>query len=384
MDERSITMTKLILFSALFAIVAGACKPKTGSATAILLQQDTVKDVVDRIDTVQISSDIKYYYDTLRINGSMFIQTMNEYNYGCCLVAINGDTIVPFSVWNGGIELLDINKDGNTDIRVFIVSNTDNLCDNYLFDKKESVFQLIENCRLDFQKIEGTEFYYSYLATGCSDMNWMSELGKIDNYRVVTYGCIVGYGCENEEQKIEIYKILDDHEKLIETLPYETYIPKFEDKWSFIKQYWEINYQKFERVVIGNLGQVALKIPSVKISKTNLVDFDFSDIWMDNRIDYLGYIGDNYQRLHINFNIIRKISPTKYSVTGYSEVKSNRCNFSGTIEIEELHEQEELDFGVDVAQKIDSFGKNIQDTPDDKISIQIGFTLYKKYGRYAE
>lgn len=40
--------------------------------------------------------------------------------------------------------------------------------------------------------------------------------------------------------------------------------------------------------------------------------------------------------------------------------------------------------GADLAQIIDSKGNNAEDTDDDKTSIKIGFTLYYKYGKYAD
>lgn len=40
--------------------------------------------------------------------------------------------------------------------------------------------------------------------------------------------------------------------------------------------------------------------------------------------------------------------------------------------------------GADLAQIIDSKGKNVEDTGNDKTSIKIGFALYYKYGKYAE
>ena len=40
--------------------------------------------------------------------------------------------------------------------------------------------------------------------------------------------------------------------------------------------------------------------------------------------------------------------------------------------------------GADLAQIIDSKGGNVEDTNDDKTSIKIGFSLYYKYGKYAE
>ena len=45
-------------------------------------------------------------------------------------------------------------------------------------------------------------------------------------------------------------------------------------------------------------------------------DFDFSNILADKRIKFLGYIGADYHRLHINFDSIKKISRSKYIVSG--------------------------------------------------------------------
>jgi len=48
---------------------------------------------------------------------------------------------------------------------------------------------------------------------------------------------------------IEIYKVVDnDSEKktLVEKLSYLKHIPAFGNKWEFIEQYWNQNYEKFE------------------------------------------------------------------------------------------------------------------------------------------
>jgi hypothetical protein len=92
-------------------------------------------------------------------------------------------------------------------------------------------------------------------------------------------------------------------------------------------------------------------LSSEKIGKENLANFDFSKIMLDNRISYRGYIGNNYQRLYIQLTEIQKTSDTKYSITGYSIVSSNRCDFLGTITIDELHELKEMYFGADDCMK---------------------------------
>jgi hypothetical protein len=106
-------------------------------------------------------------------------------------------------------------------------------------------FRIIENCGLDIKKIEETQFYYSYNGAGCADMNWESHLSKIENHKLVNYGYMYGKDCDFEikenQQVIEIYKIIDsnkDEMKLIKTLSYLKCIPKPENKWDFIEKYW--------------------------------------------------------------------------------------------------------------------------------------------------
>jgi hypothetical protein len=62
----------------------------------------------------------------------------------------------------------------------------------------------------------------------------------------------------------------------------------------------------------------------------DLEAFDFSPIWQ-SKDEYLGYIGDNYQRLYIRFETMKKISPTVYHATGQTKVKENIFTFSGVI-----------------------------------------------------
>ena len=83
-------------------------------------------------------------------------------------------------------------------------------------------------------------------------MNWESYLSKIENYKLVLLGYIHGQGCDfrvkENPQVIKIYKILNkgnNQKKLIKKLPYLKYIPKFDEKWDFIENYWTKNYSSF-------------------------------------------------------------------------------------------------------------------------------------------
>ena len=75
-------------------------------------------------------------------------------------------------------------------------------------------------------------------------MNWESYLSRIENYQLVSYGRIEGLGCDGESA-INIYKIVNKEEFLIKKLYYAKLIPKNDNKWDFIKNYWTTNYQNF-------------------------------------------------------------------------------------------------------------------------------------------
>ena len=98
-----------------------------------------------------------------------------------------------------------------------------------------------------------TKYYYSYHRAGCADMNWMSDLFKIVNFKIVQIGHIDAKGCDSEKelypQVIQIFKVTNNNvEKgqLIEKLPYIKTLENFDDKWKFIKKYWNKNFKKFE------------------------------------------------------------------------------------------------------------------------------------------
>jgi len=176
------------------------------------------------------------------------MRTFKDNNFQS-LCTLRGDTVLNGEFYSG-VEFIDINADGYKDIRAFIYSNTPNQCENYLYDKANKTFRLIENCDLDIQIIKGTKYYYSYNKAGCADMNWESYLSKIENYKLISLGYIYAQGCDFEvkenPQKIEIYKIQNTDKKvLIKTLPYLKNIPRFDDTWSFIKNYWTKNYREF-------------------------------------------------------------------------------------------------------------------------------------------
>ncbi len=90
-----------------------------------------------------------------------------------------------------------------------------------------------------------------------------------------------------------------------------------------------------------NLPTSSLKFMEESLSKANceeveLSEFNksnFSKVWLKNQDAVIGYIGDDYQRIHIYLiSVIRnQYSDNEYFVYGKSKVKSNVCDFQGKI-----------------------------------------------------
>lgn len=192
-------------------------------------------------------SDLKKI--TFTLNGQKLIKILQNGRF-IALTSISGDTIVKYQHYYERLKILDINGDGSNDIRVYIMSNTPNQCDNYLFNIAKRKFKLLENCNLDIKLVTGTKLFYSYNRAGCADYNWQSYLSKIVNFKLIPIGYIYGNGCEsnNNQQVIEIYKINPNNQVqiLIKKLPYLKNIPVFDAKWGFIEKYWSKNYLKFK------------------------------------------------------------------------------------------------------------------------------------------
>jgi hypothetical protein len=78
------------------------------------------------------------------------------------------------------------------------------------------------------------------------------------------------------------------------------------------------------------------------------IKYDFSELLMP-RDDFLGYIGDDFKRIRINYNSITRDAKRMelYHVKGTSLVGGNKCNFKGTITIKQIREYKNMHFGVD-------------------------------------
>lgn len=76
-------------------------------------------------------------------------------------------------------------------------------------------------------------------------------------------------------------------------------------------------------------------------------EFDFSNILADKRTKFLGYVGADYHRLHINFDSVKKISRSKYIVSGNYKIAGKTQSFNGEIQISEIRKYTNFNYGVD-------------------------------------
>lgn len=85
----------------------------------------------------------------------------------------------------------------------------------YLFDPSKNVFKKLEgfdNFPDAIQLKSYPLFYYSYHRAGCADLNWISDLFKIEKFKAIHIGQIYGQGCAADlklyPQKIDIIKFI--------------------------------------------------------------------------------------------------------------------------------------------------------------------------------
>lgn len=137
------------------------------------------------------------------------------------------------------ISFVDKNFDGYKDLILTLAGNREW---DEVFLYEPEIDSLIEIPSFfdypDTKQAGNSNFLYSYKATGCADSCWISNLIRIENFKVVEYGEIYGDGCSELENKITV---TFNNDSTTKTIPY-TEIDKYEDyKWGFIKEYWE-NY----------------------------------------------------------------------------------------------------------------------------------------------
>ena len=196
------------------------------------------------IDTTLVTNGQSFTIETKNVDTDNFILTVN-YNSQKVLV----DTLFTNGLSN--IEYIDFDSDNYTDIVLTYLGNN-SVKFLYLFDSESNSFKKINGFD-NFPEVEqlrnNSKYYYSYQRAGCADMNWISNLFKIESYKLIQVGYIYGQGCDNDEypKGIEIYKVLDndlENLKIFESIPYAETIQKYSDKWNFLDKYWNKSYTK--------------------------------------------------------------------------------------------------------------------------------------------
>lgn len=164
------------------------------------------------------------------------------------LIKSKKDTLTIDGV-SGNIEILKFDNDDFPDITFSHLGNN-YTADLFLYDSKSKTYKRVEGFMevSDSKKLTSNpNYFYSYHRAGCADMNWVSNLFYIDNFKVYLIGEIYGNGCEDSEREIEISKIVTlDKIFPIETLPIDTIESYDHHKWGFIKDYWNKNFEKFK------------------------------------------------------------------------------------------------------------------------------------------
>jgi hypothetical protein len=218
------------------------------------------------IESNQLESDTfnieqRHYFDTTLTRNNIFfrllIQDISEDEITLTFFrdnkGIKVDTLQSGGL--GNIEFIDFDNDKNNDILISYIGNNA-VYNLYLFDKLNNEFNFLEGFDRFPEAIQlktNKKYYYSYHRAGCADMDWVSDLFFIDNFKTIQVGHIYGQGCDYEvkdnPQTIEIFKVIDNDESKkikVEKLPYLKHIPDFGDKWTFIEKYWNKNYKKYE------------------------------------------------------------------------------------------------------------------------------------------
>ncbi len=211
---------------------------------------DTLK-VDDKYKQQKRNNDYEDITQTLMIGREKYIVTQPDprSNRKTNLIIINNenDTIYFHEGYGtNGFELEDFDENGISDIRIYQITNVGGISELVMFDKTKSIFKPIKHFDNfpDPTRIENTDLWYSYHGSGCADLNWGSELFKIDNFEAVKIGVIEGYGCEGEKENgIFVFKVIGDNKNQVYYEKRETGF--YNDKWDFIEKYWKDNYKKF-------------------------------------------------------------------------------------------------------------------------------------------
>jgi hypothetical protein len=95
----------------------------------------------------------------------------------------------------------------------------------------------------------------------------------------------------------------------------ENFNPKQAD---FSKEYLDLQTRKYAK------GSNQLR---------HYLKYDFSSVWLTNKLQQNGVIGLNYQRIQFHIDKVTKSNQDTYIVYGKSKVKDNICDFKGELKL---------------------------------------------------
>ncbi len=135
-----------------------------------------------------------------------------------------------------GIDVKDFNFDGYIDVQ-FMAYNQPSLSKLYLYNPTTKGYDKV----IDFEKyplpiaVKGiNNLFYSYLSTGCSNINWDSYLFTIKDNKAVPIAFAQSKGCDDKDPQIEVQKWDSDKPKHFATLPYHNTNTQL-----FLSNYWK-------------------------------------------------------------------------------------------------------------------------------------------------
>lgn len=194
-------------------------------------------------DTIWNLKQGKLLIKTIDLNGDFIIisSILNNRNFDIDTIEKNGLAYIKFP---------DFNSDKYPDILIDYIGNKSSYS-LYLFDTIQLKYKEIRNYS-DFPDAIQIKpnLYYSYQAVGCTDLNWISDLFKIENFEIVHLARMEAESCENEsetyQKTIKVLKVKDSvNNQLIKNFNYDEQIKKNDDKWIYLKKYWRNNFQRF-------------------------------------------------------------------------------------------------------------------------------------------
>jgi hypothetical protein len=243
--------TKMIKLNIILIVLLVSCRQDKRVEKVV----ESPKIKSEKIEVKQIQNLNRTYallIDTLKIDSQEFIVVQNDpredRNMNLSILNSKKDTVYTHDGFaSNGFEFEDFDNNGILDIRLYQITNVGGISELIFFDEKNKIFKAVKEFDSfpEPVKIKNTQYWFSYHRSGCADINWGSELFKIENFKAIKIGEIEGLGCEDEKENgIFIYKTKGNSRKRIYS---EKRKPGYyNDKWDFIEKYWNENYRKFE------------------------------------------------------------------------------------------------------------------------------------------